>query len=72
MAHPRLTETVAPTRYWRFLLGTGFCGRADDVLDLPGGEHRTGQGRLSGARRGEPRRRDARRVRGHRCDQHEE
>jgi fluoride exporter len=22
----RLTEMVAPTRYWRFLLGTGFCG----------------------------------------------
>jgi fluoride exporter len=22
----RLTEIVAPTRYWRFLLGTGFCG----------------------------------------------
>jgi CrcB protein len=22
----RLTEVVAPTRYWRFLLGTGFCG----------------------------------------------
>jgi fluoride exporter len=22
----RLTETVAPTRYWRFLLGTGFSG----------------------------------------------
>jgi len=21
-----LTEMVAPTRYWRFLLGTGFCG----------------------------------------------
>jgi fluoride exporter len=22
----RLTEVVAPTRYWRFLLGTGLCG----------------------------------------------
>ncbi len=22
----RLTEMVAPTRYWRFLIGTGFCG----------------------------------------------
>lgn len=22
----RLTEMVAPTRYWRLLLGTGFCG----------------------------------------------
>jgi fluoride exporter len=22
----RLTEVVAPTRYWRLLLGTGFCG----------------------------------------------
>ncbi len=22
----RLTELVAPTRYWRFLLGTGLCG----------------------------------------------
>ena len=22
----RLTEMVAPTRFWRFLLGTGFCG----------------------------------------------
>lgn len=22
----RLTEMVAPTRYWRFLLGTGLCG----------------------------------------------
>jgi len=22
----RLAERVAPTRYWRFLLGTGFCG----------------------------------------------
>ena len=22
----RLGEMVAPTRYWRFLLGTGFCG----------------------------------------------
>jgi len=22
----RLAEMVAPTRYWRFLLGTGFCG----------------------------------------------
>jgi fluoride exporter len=22
----RLSEMVAPTRYWRFLLGTGFCG----------------------------------------------
>ena len=22
----RLTELVAPTRYWRLLLGTGFCG----------------------------------------------
>ena len=22
----RLTEIVAPTRFWRFLLGTGFCG----------------------------------------------
>jgi CrcB protein len=22
----RLTEMVAPARYWRFLLGTGFCG----------------------------------------------
>lgn len=22
----RLTEIVAPTRYWRFLLGTGLCG----------------------------------------------
>jgi fluoride exporter len=22
----RLTEMVAPTLYWRFLLGTGFCG----------------------------------------------
>jgi CrcB protein len=22
----RLAELVAPTRYWRFLLGTGFCG----------------------------------------------
>jgi fluoride exporter len=22
----RLTEMVAPTRYWRFLLGTDFCG----------------------------------------------
>jgi CrcB protein len=22
----RLTETVAPTRYWRPLIGTGFCG----------------------------------------------
>jgi len=22
----RLTEIVAPTRHWRFLLGTGFCG----------------------------------------------
>ena len=22
----RLTELVAPTRYWRALLGTGFCG----------------------------------------------
>jgi CrcB protein len=22
----RLTETMAPTRYWRFLLGTGFSG----------------------------------------------
>ena len=25
-ATTRLTEVVAPTRYWRFLLGTGFCG----------------------------------------------
>ena len=22
----RLAETVAPTRYWRLLIGTGFCG----------------------------------------------
>jgi CrcB protein len=22
----RLTEMVAPTRYWRLLIGTGFCG----------------------------------------------
>jgi CrcB protein len=22
----RLSEMVAPTRYWRFLVGTGFCG----------------------------------------------
>ena len=22
----RLSEMVAPTRYWRFLIGTGFCG----------------------------------------------
>ncbi len=22
----RLTEIVAPTRYWRLVLGTGFCG----------------------------------------------
>lgn len=22
----RLAEHVAPTRYWRFLIGTGFCG----------------------------------------------
>jgi CrcB protein len=22
----RLTEVIAPTRYWRLLLGTGFCG----------------------------------------------
>jgi CrcB protein len=22
----RLAEVVAPTRYWQFLLGTGFCG----------------------------------------------
>jgi CrcB protein len=25
-ASTRLTELVAPTRYWRFLLGVGFCG----------------------------------------------
>jgi CrcB protein len=25
-ATTRLAETVAPTRYWRFLVGTGFCG----------------------------------------------
>jgi CrcB protein len=22
----RLSEIIAPTRYWRFLVGTGFCG----------------------------------------------
>jgi CrcB protein len=22
----RLSETVAPTRYWRLMLGAGFCG----------------------------------------------
>lgn len=25
-ATTRLSEMVAPTRYWRFLIGTGFCG----------------------------------------------
>jgi len=25
-ATTRLSEMVAPTRYWRFLVGTGFCG----------------------------------------------